>query len=166
MILKLYRHFQQLIALALVALLSSVPAMAGLTIVGANGITVSGADGATLPFDRGERQLDRLLEVLAVAHPRHPIPLGQALALEGARLARNTVLVVITPSTDLDWPEGLHHLRRRGVRPLAILLDPHSFDERAGGNSRVQDALTATCVPYIPIQRGDPLVHVLEQGPR
>ncbi|HST88397.1 MAG TPA: DUF58 domain-containing protein [Ktedonobacterales bacterium] len=131
------------------------------------GITVSGAgDGATLPFDRGERQLDRLLEVLAVAHPRHPIPLGQALALEGARLARNTVLVVITPSTDLDWPEGLHHLQRRGVRPLAILLDPHSFDERTGGNSRVQDALTATGVPYIPIQRGDPLVHVLEQGPR
>jgi serine protease AprX len=45
MIPRLYRHFQRLIALALVALLSSVPAMAGLTIIGANGITVSGADG-------------------------------------------------------------------------------------------------------------------------
>ncbi len=45
MIPRLYRHFQGLIALALVALLSSVPAMAGLTIIGANGITVSGADG-------------------------------------------------------------------------------------------------------------------------
>src|SRR5205807_1129253 len=34
-----------LIALTLVLLLSSVPALAGLTITGANGITVSGADG-------------------------------------------------------------------------------------------------------------------------
>ena len=44
MIRGLYIHFQRLIALALVALLSSVPAMAGLTIVGSNGITASGAD--------------------------------------------------------------------------------------------------------------------------
>src|SRR5581483_144787 len=39
------RTISQLIALALVLLLSSVPALAGLTITGANGITVSGADG-------------------------------------------------------------------------------------------------------------------------
>lgn len=39
------RKISQLIALALVLLLSSVPALAGLTITGANGITVSGADG-------------------------------------------------------------------------------------------------------------------------
>jgi serine protease AprX len=40
-----YKNFQQPIALALVVLLSSVPAMAGLTIVGSNGITASGVDG-------------------------------------------------------------------------------------------------------------------------
>jgi serine protease AprX len=45
MIRRLYKQFQRVIALALVAMLSSVPAMAGLTIVGSNGITVSGADG-------------------------------------------------------------------------------------------------------------------------
>jgi hypothetical protein len=60
----------------------------------------------------------------------------------------------------------LHLLQRRGVRPLAILLNPHSFDESLGSNTRVQDALLAEGVPAIPIERGDPLVHVLEQGPR
>jgi serine protease AprX len=45
MIRKLFKNFEQLIALTLVVLLSSVPAFAGLTIAGANGITVSGADG-------------------------------------------------------------------------------------------------------------------------
>src|SRR5882724_606731 len=45
MIRRLYRKTYRPIALALVVLVSSVPALAGLTIDGANGITVSGADG-------------------------------------------------------------------------------------------------------------------------
>jgi serine protease AprX len=45
MIRRLYKTIRGLIALGLVFLLSSVPAFAGLSIIGANGITVSGADG-------------------------------------------------------------------------------------------------------------------------
>ena len=45
MIRRPYKQIRRLIAISLVALLSSVPAMAGLTIIGSNGITVSGADG-------------------------------------------------------------------------------------------------------------------------
>lgn len=45
MIHRLYIKLQRPIALGLVFLLSSVPAFAGLSIIGANGITVSGADG-------------------------------------------------------------------------------------------------------------------------
>jgi serine protease AprX len=43
----LYKTTRQVIALALVCLLTSVPAFAGLAIIGANGITASGADGIT-----------------------------------------------------------------------------------------------------------------------
>jgi len=42
---RLGRKIQVALALVLVVLLSSVPALAGLTIVGSNGITASGADG-------------------------------------------------------------------------------------------------------------------------
>lgn len=129
------------------------------------GLAVSGSNEAALPLDRGERQLDRMLEMLAVVHPIHRESLAEALAAEEPRLARNTVLIIITPSTELDWPHVLPYLQRRGVRPLVILLDPHSFDESVGGNTRVQDALVVAGVPTIPVQRGDPLVHVLEQGP-
>jgi uncharacterized protein (DUF58 family) len=130
------------------------------------GLAVSGASEAALPLDRGERQLDRILEILAVVHPQRALPLAEAIAFEEARLARNTVLIVITPSPDLSWPAAIHQLHRRGVRPMAIILDPRSFDEGRGGNARVQDALVAAGIPKIPIARGDPLVHVLEQGPR
>src|SRR5437763_13965 len=40
-----FKTINRVVALTLVTLLSSVPALAGLTIIGSNGITVSGADG-------------------------------------------------------------------------------------------------------------------------
>src|SRR5207249_1709227 len=45
MVRNLHKTFWRLIAVALGILLSSVPALAGLTITGSNGITASGADG-------------------------------------------------------------------------------------------------------------------------
>src|SRR5438552_19070668 len=45
MISSLFNTFRRPIALILTILLSSIPALAGLTIAGSNGITASGADG-------------------------------------------------------------------------------------------------------------------------
>src|SRR6266700_2231046 len=45
MISSLFKTSRRLIALTLTALLSSIPALAGLTIAGSNGVTASGADG-------------------------------------------------------------------------------------------------------------------------
>ncbi len=130
------------------------------------GLTVGGSREAPLPLDRGERQLERTLEQLAVARPDVAAPLAETLTAEGTRLTRNTVLVVITPSTNLDWPQALNHLQRRGVRPVVVMLDPSTFDTAFGDNTRAHNMLSAAGVPSIGVQRGDPLVHVLEQGPR
>jgi uncharacterized protein (DUF58 family) len=130
------------------------------------GLAVNGSGEGSLPLDRGERQLDRVLEMLAVVHPTRRSSLAEALAIEETRLARNTVLIIITSSGELDWPQGLSHLQRRGVRPFVILLDPQSFDEAVPSNSRTQQALVAAGIPLVPVRRGDPLVHVLERGAR
>lgn len=130
------------------------------------GLTVNGAPEGSMPLDRGERQIERMLEMLAVVRAQHTQPLEVALAAEGSRLARNTVLVVVTPSAELAWSQALYFLQRRGVRPFVILLDPASFEADAAGNGPIYDALIAAGIPSVPVRRGDPLVHVLEQGPR
>jgi uncharacterized protein (DUF58 family) len=127
-------------------------------------LVVSGMPEGQLQFDRGERQLDRLLEVLAVAHPRSATPLSEALALEAIRLARNSAVIVITASTDLNWPEGVHYLLRSGVRPVIVSLDPSSFAEGQPENGRVLETLVALGVPALSVRRGDDLVAVLQQG--
>lgn len=129
-------------------------------------LTVSGTPDATLQLDRGLRQLERMLEVLAVARPVTNVGLSEAMATEAVRLARNTVLIVITPSIAPDWSIGIQHLLRRGVRPLVIALDPQTFDANYPDNHRVVDALTVAGSPVISVRRGDDLAQVLEQGPR
>ena len=130
------------------------------------GLSVNGARELNLPLDRGERHLERLLEMLAVAHPERSVPLAEGLADAATRLARNTVLVIITASSELEWPDAVHLLQRRGVRPMVILIDPSTFDQRLGDTARTQALLTGAGIPIIPVRRGDPLVHVLEQGPQ
>ena len=128
------------------------------------GLAVSGMPDGRLQLDRGERQLDRALELLAVAHPLEATPVSEALALEAVHLARGSVIVMITASTDLDWPEGVHHLLQRGVRPFIVSLNPQSFDANVGDNRFVLNALTAVGVPALSVRQGDDLAAVLSEG--
>jgi uncharacterized protein (DUF58 family) len=123
-----------------------------------------GPSGISIPVDRGERQLDRTLEALAIVRADRHFTLSRALADLEMRLARNTTLIVITPSTELDWEQQLAWLRRRGVRPVVVQLDPSTFDEGRGGITRVIDALDGAGVASLTVRRGDALARVLESN--
>ncbi len=127
-------------------------------------LEVPGPHGVLLALDRGERQIDRSLEALAIVRAKANTPLSASLAETELRLSRNSALILITPSTDLDWQRQLSFLRRRGVRPFVILLDPNSFDSRRGGVNRVEEELSAGGVRSATIQRGADIVAVLERS--
>jgi hypothetical protein len=115
-------------------------------------------------LDRGDRQIDRLLEVLAVAHAGSGPSLAEALALDGLHFARTTLAIVITPSWYDDWQVGLRHLQRRGVKTAVISIDPSTFDHLPS-STRALNSLIDLGVPTLLVKRGDPLLRVLEQGP-
>src|SRR5919197_2097739 len=54
---------------------------------------------ATLPADRGPRQVERILEVLALVKAASALTLAGLLSAETSRFARSSTLIVITPST-------------------------------------------------------------------
>jgi uncharacterized protein (DUF58 family) len=112
--------------------------------------------------DRGDRQLSRLLEVLAVIQARGHIPLAQVLATEGAHLARHTTLVVITPSADPRWVSALRGLRARGVQGVGVLLAARTFGP-APDWQPVQAELQASGLPSYLVRRGDDLAVALSQ---
>jgi len=112
--------------------------------------------------DRGERQLNRLLETLAVIQPRGTIPLAQVLASEGTRLARYTTLVVITASTDLQWVSALRGLRTRGVQGVGVLIAAATFGPAPDWRP-VLSELHASGLPSCLVRRGDDLAMALSQ---
>src|SRR5438876_7323290 len=94
------------------------------------GMIVNGAHREFLSLDRGVRQIERVLEMLAVVEPGSGPDLKEALALDAFHFGRNTVAIVITPSTSRDWHESLRHLQRRGVQVAVVGLDAASFEDR------------------------------------
>lgn len=106
--------------------------------------------------DRGERQLIRLQEILAVIQAEGRVPLAQVLASEGAALARHITLIVVTPSTDTRWVTALRGLRARGVYAIAVLLAARTFGP-APDWEPVLGELQANGVPAYLVQNGDDL---------
>ncbi len=128
------------------------------------GLVINDAHHSSLSIDRGMRQIDRSLEMLAVAHADDAPPLSEALTLNEIRFMRNSVVVVITPSRDPQWAIELQQLKRRGVRPSVIALNAASFDHASQSDSVIEDTLAATGISSIHISCGDNVAQALEVG--
>ncbi len=85
--------------------------------------------------DRGNRQLTRILETLAVAKSTGEIGFNELIALEGHHMARGATVILISADPTPSWVNEAHLLVRRSLRVVAILLDPASF----GGTTAIDE---------------------------
>ena len=118
-----------------------------------------------IPADRGERQLSRILETLAVIKGIGKVPLAQVLAAEGMHLVRGTTVIVITSSTDKGWVTASRHLEQRGLRVIAVLVAPDSFGGEWGMEA-VTAELAAGGAPTHVVREGEDLAEALSRGAR
>jgi len=121
-----------------------------------------------LQADRGDRQLSKILETLAVMSAGGWVPLAQALLAEGTALGRGVAIVAVTSDPSTDWVAALRQLQRRGIRTLAVLIAADTFG-MAPSPQRALAELEASGIPSYLVQRGADLAAVLSQygpGPR
>lgn len=112
--------------------------------------------------ERGNRQLLRIYQHLAVARSFSNFSLAEVLALETPYLTRGTTLVIVTSSVDEKWITGAQVLARKGIRPLCVLVDPSTFGGPVSPDN-VRAMLRLAKIPTIVIQRGDDLGAALRQ---
>lgn len=125
------------------------------------GMIIDAGHREMLSLDRGDRQIERVLELLAVVHSGPGPDLKEALALDALHFGRNTVAVVITPSNSRDWHAGLRHLQRRGVKVAVIGLNAASFDDSPQDEDSLA-LLEGAGIPVVRVSRGESLVLALE----
>ena len=105
------------------------------------GMTVNAGRTAILPADRGGRQHQKIMQLLAAVDADSATPLVETLVASVARLRRGMTAVVITASMDPSWVRPLAALRQRGVGCVVVSLDASAFALAVDGGPR-PDAAT------------------------
>ncbi|HSM55444.1 MAG TPA: DUF58 domain-containing protein [Candidatus Sulfomarinibacteraceae bacterium] len=115
--------------------------------------------------DRGERQLNRILETLSVLRAQGNVPLADVLEAESHLLPRGTTVIVVSPTTSEYWITAARQQMRRGLRVVTVLINPESF----GGprsNKGLAELLRASGVDTYFVNNGDDLTEVLSSSTR
>ncbi|MCY3647052.1 MAG: DUF58 domain-containing protein [Chloroflexi bacterium] len=124
------------------------------------GLISFGEDYTVVEAERGQQQLSRILESLAVAKASGEAPLGNLLIEEQRRFGRHTTLVLVTASTDSSWLSPLQSLVQRGVRASVVLIDPSTFGGE-GSPLVLYGELTASDILTYVVAQGDDLSYAL-----
>lgn len=102
------------------------------------GLVSRAAESLLLPADRGGRQLVKALDELALWHPTGMLPLISLVEAQARHLTRGSTVVLITPSPEDSIAVVTDYLKRRGLRPIVVLLDSESFGGAPGSKSLAQ----------------------------
>ncbi len=93
-------------------------------------LTTTGSRVTVLPPDRGPRQRQKILQLLAAVEGDGTTPLIEALVSGLPLLRRGMSAIVITSSTEPGWVRPLATLRPRGIGCQVVWLDPAVYARR------------------------------------
>jgi len=102
-------------------------------------MTVNAGRTAYLPADRGGRQHQKVMQLLAAVDADSSTPLVETVIASVGRLRRGMTAVVITASTDPSWIRPVASLRSRGIGCVVVLADATAFAD-ADAQARAEAA--------------------------
>ena len=121
----------------------------------------AGQNYSILPAERGERQLGKVLETLAVVEAEGELPIWALVSTHVNRLSRGTTVVIISPETDTRLLTIAMDLVHRGLVPVIVLIDPSGFGGVQGTTELSQKLLALGVFTFV-INEGDDIKEILE----
>ena len=125
------------------------------------GLGVSMHPMSILPAEKGERQLNKILETLAFVEPNGNMPINAMVSSHGEHIPLGSTLVLITPSPRKEVYITVEDLLRRKLQPVVVLLDLASFGGFSSTN-KMYDMLISNGIPAYQIKYGDNLKNALQ----
>ena len=124
------------------------------------GMLAYGQSNEIVQPDRGERQLHRILETLAVLRADGDVPLEHVLQTEAHLFPRGTTVIIVTPTTRPSWGAAVRLLKQRGLRVVTVLVNPASFGGPESAEPLMPLLMSSGTGVYL-VNEGDDLTAVL-----
>ena len=102
------------------------------------GLTTSGHRLVSIPADRGPRQRQKIMQLLAAVEGDGRTPLAEVLLTGLPKLRRGMTAVVVTASRERRWVRALTSLRARGVTAAVVALDAASYEASGRPDANVE----------------------------
>jgi uncharacterized protein (DUF58 family) len=125
------------------------------------GLVSAGQSYSIFPAERGERQLGKILETLAVLRAEGSIPLWGLISSQLGHLSRGTTVILITPSREEKILTVIMELIQRGLLPVVILIQTASFGSEKS-TSDLESMLVNRGILTFVVREGDDIKSVLE----
>ncbi len=125
------------------------------------GLIASGDRPYLFPPETGNQHLWHILETLALMKATGEVPIDQLLSHEIERFGINSVIIVITPSTNERMVAPLRQLKSRGAPVIVILLDSVSFGGTVSSVNFSSSIISSGLQVYV-IGHGEELARALD----
>jgi uncharacterized protein (DUF58 family) len=106
--------------------------------------------------ERGERQINKIMETLAFLQPEGMMPLMGLVSMQAKFLPLGSGVILITPSARPDLFLAVEDLQRRNLRPVVVLIKSETFGGR-GETGKMVASLATRNIPVCQIGLGDDL---------
>ncbi len=128
------------------------------------GLIAHEAHHLVIPAERSERQLNKVMEALAVARAVGTIPFDGLLSMEATLLRRGSSLVAISAWPEPSWAIPIQQITHSGVRVVAIVIDGQSFGAAQSSEAVITALANAGAIVRV-VRCGQSIPLALESEP-
>jgi uncharacterized protein (DUF58 family) len=114
-----------------------------------------------IPAERGERQMNKILENLTFLKPDGRLPIFGLVETESPQLPSASTVVLITPSLYPSVELAVDSLTMRRMRPVMVCLEPQSFGGEQPSEAFLQ-RLKNRGIPLVLVRNEVPLTESLQ----
>jgi uncharacterized protein (DUF58 family) len=120
------------------------------------GLVCSAGKFIVVSEERGERQINKIMETLAFLKPEGKLPLYGLVSLHVKNLPFGSGVLLISPSAHSDLLLAVEDVQRRHLRPIIILIRSETFGG-VGGTDKMVASLLSRNIPVCQVGFGDDL---------
>jgi uncharacterized protein (DUF58 family) len=120
------------------------------------GLACAAGKLSIVPADRGERQVNKIMETLAFLQPTGTMPLLSLVTMQAKLLPIGAGIIIITSSVRPELLFVVEDLLRRRLSPVVVIIKPESFGG-SGDSGPIIGGLLNHNIPVCSVGMGDDL---------